>query len=333
MNEDKSAWKNKQITDWIHDDVCNWLIDPDTIKEFPTIVKYQKLFMAINGFNGSSLLGLTADIISAFFKDISIDDAIKIEEDRPMVKQRLTIFYIQDIKTLKIIICCLSVCFFFFFVFLRGNILLKSFANIQYCSGIYFFVYVLGIVIQLTLSALIFYILIKEATVREYNAFENISSGYIRYDLTNCFLFSALGMAIGLGSILFGLGGGSITNPLLIMSGFDPLHAVATSVALMEITSVSSIVNYTINGFLIYEYAIYVGLTVIVTTCLALLLLNFILERFKRTSFISFFMATFFLLSFIIVITRIVNIARTESNIFAFSDYCSPSSYTHKMAH
>ena len=31
----------------------------------------------------------------------------------------------------KIFICCLSIFIFFFLIFLRGNILLKSFANIQ----------------------------------------------------------------------------------------------------------------------------------------------------------------------------------------------------------
>jgi uncharacterized membrane protein YfcA len=65
--------------------------------------------------------------------------------------------------------------------------------------------------------------LIKEAEKREFNAFENISSGNINYNVLNCIMFSVLGFGIGMGSILFGLGGGSITNPLLMMLGFDPL--------------------------------------------------------------------------------------------------------------
>jgi uncharacterized membrane protein YfcA len=65
--------------------------------------------------------------------------------------------------------------------------------------------------------------LIKEGEKREFNAFENISSGNINYTVLNCIMFSVLGFGIGMGSILFGLGGGSITNPLLMMLGFDPL--------------------------------------------------------------------------------------------------------------
>jgi len=101
----------------------------------------------------------------------------------------------------------------------------------------------------------------------------------------------------------------------------------------MEVTSISSIMNYTINGFLNHSYGIYVGIIVIFTTCLGLLLLNYVLEHFKRTSFISFFMGCFFVCGFVILIYRIFFIAKHETDIFAFNDYCSPSSYTHKMAH
>ncbi len=83
--------------------------------------------------------------------------------------------------------------------------------------------YVLGIVLQILFVVVISHILIKEAEKREYNAFENIASGNINYTVLNCSMFSVLGVGIGIGSILFGLGGGSITNPLLIMLGFDPL--------------------------------------------------------------------------------------------------------------
>ena len=101
----------------------------------------------------------------------------------------------------------------------------------------------------------------------------------------------------------------------------------------MEITSISSIMNYSINGFMNHSYAIYVGLIVIITTIIGLLILNYVLEQFKRTSFISFFMGLFFICSFIIVVVRMVTIYKNETNIFTFYNYCSPSSYSHKMTH
>ena len=43
---------------------------------------------------------------------------------------KMTILGFENVNLLKIIICATSISIFFFFVFLRGNILLKSFANI-----------------------------------------------------------------------------------------------------------------------------------------------------------------------------------------------------------
>lgn len=101
----------------------------------------------------------------------------------------------------------------------------------------------------------------------------------------------------------------------------------------MEVTTVSSIMNYAINGFINHSYAIYLGLIAIITTGVGLLVLNYILEHFKRTSFISFLMGSFFVIAILIVIKRMVHIVLTEDHIFRFLDYCSPDSYTRKIAH
>ena len=65
--------------------------------------------------------------------------------------------------------------------------------------------------------------MIVQEQSKEYNAFENISSGNIKYSSLTCIYMIIMGIGIGICSILFGLGGGSVTNPLLIMLGFDPL--------------------------------------------------------------------------------------------------------------
>lgn len=44
---------------------------------------------------------------------------------------KVTVLGFEDLKLLKIIILSFSIMIFFFFIFLRGNILLKSFANIK----------------------------------------------------------------------------------------------------------------------------------------------------------------------------------------------------------
>ena len=84
----------------------------------------------------------------------------------------------------------------------------------------YFVIYSLGILLQLCCAVLISYILIVQEQSKEYNAFENISSGNIKYSALTCFYMSFLGLGNGVCTILLGV---SVTNPLLIMLGFDPL--------------------------------------------------------------------------------------------------------------
>ena len=62
--------------------------------------------------------------------------------------------------------------------------------------------------------------MIVQEQSKEYNAFENISSGNIKYSALTCFYMSFLGLGNGVCTILLGV---SVSNPLLIMLGFDPL--------------------------------------------------------------------------------------------------------------
>jgi uncharacterized membrane protein YfcA len=55
------------------------------------------------------------------------------------------------------------------------------------------------------------------------NVIEDVSSGKLNYTLPRCLTLSLLGFIIGLGAVFFGLSGGAIINPLLILIGFDPL--------------------------------------------------------------------------------------------------------------
>jgi len=61
-------------------------------------------------------------------QDIEREPLTDKKEERT---QKLTILNFENIQLLKILIFCFSIALYFFFVFLRGNILLKSFANIE----------------------------------------------------------------------------------------------------------------------------------------------------------------------------------------------------------
>jgi len=61
----------------------------------------------------------------------SVIDLEKIPISLPIQeKEKISVLGFENMFLLKIVICSMSISLFFFFIFLRGNILLKSFANI-----------------------------------------------------------------------------------------------------------------------------------------------------------------------------------------------------------
>ena len=71
----------------------------------------------------------------------------------------------------------------------------------------------------------------------------------------------AIGLVAGLFSALFGVGGGIVIVPLLIMAvGFSPRAAAATSLAAIGITALGGTIGYGIAGEVHLWYGLLVGL-------------------------------------------------------------------------
>ena len=71
----------------------------------------------------------------------------------------------------------------------------------------------------------------------------------------------AIGLAAGFFSALFGVGGGTVIVPLLILwVGFETRSATATSLAAIGITALSGMVTYWVHGDVRPGYAALVGL-------------------------------------------------------------------------
>ena len=70
-----------------------------------------------------------------------------------------------------------------------------------------------------------------------------------------------IGLAAGFFSALFGVGGGTVIVPfLLLVCGWEARNATATSLASIGITAVSGVIAYAIHGDVRVEYAALVGL-------------------------------------------------------------------------
>jgi hypothetical protein len=73
--------------------------------------------------------------------------------------------------------------------------------------------------------------------------------------------FIAIGLAAGFFSALFGVGGGIVVVPLLILAaGFDQRPAMATSLASIGLIALAGTVSYSFRGDVHFGYGLLLGL-------------------------------------------------------------------------
>jgi uncharacterized protein len=100
-----------------------------------------------------------------------------------------------------------------------------------------------------------------------------------------------IGLVAGFFSALFGVGGGIIIVPLLlVVCAFDARSATATSLAAIGVTAISGVIGFAIHGDVRVEYAALVGLPAAVSVAGATAL-----QQRLRTRTIELLFAVFLL--------------------------------------
>jgi uncharacterized membrane protein YfcA len=98
-----------------------------------------------------------------------------------------------------------------------------------------------------------------------------------------------IGLVAGFFSALFGVGGGIVIVPLLLLlCGWSPRHATATSLAAIGITAVSGVIAYAVHGDVRVGYAALVGLPAAVSVAGATALQQRLRTRTIELSFAAF---------------------------------------------
>lgn len=100
----------------------------------------------------------------------------------------------------------------------------------------------------------------------------------------------AVGLACGVLSGLFGIGGGTIIVPALIWLGLNQRQAAATSLAVIVPTSLAGVVSYAMEGNVDWASAVLLALGVVVGSQIGSLLLSRLPEAMLRWIWVAFLM-------------------------------------------
>ena len=100
-----------------------------------------------------------------------------------------------------------------------------------------------------------------------------------------------IGLVAGVFSALFGVGGGVLIVPLLLLSGWRPRTATATSLAAIGITAVAGVIAYAFHGDVRVGYAALVGLPAAVSVAGATALQQRLRGRTLELLFAAFLLA------------------------------------------
>ena len=124
----------------------------------------------------------------------------------------------------------------------------------------------------------------------------------------------------------FGLGGGSIFNPLMIELGVSPTVSTATGMYMIMCSTFASSVIYISYGALNLEYGLWLGLWSNLSILLGIIIVNTVIHRTKRQSIIVFILCLVLGLSALLVpvfnLVEVYNDYSLGKDIFSLTSIC-----------
>ena len=206
---------------------------------------------------------------------------------------------------------------------IEGNARVPSLLNIKRCSFIYWVVFMIYCLISLFLIKIAFDNINKRYEYKK-RLNPNIKDVFIQYIKDNLIKIVILTTLAGVISSMVGVGGGMITNPILLGMGLDPKATSSTSTFLIMTTAIASSFIYTISGQLNLSYAVSLGIPCTLSAFFGSKELLRYINRTKRTSILLKIMFGFLIISMgVILVKTYFEIKETEtSEIFKLKSYC-----------
>ena len=124
---------------------------------------------------------------------------------------------------------------------------------------------------------------------------------------------------------MVGIGGGMITNPILLGMGLDPKATSSTSTFLIMTTALASSFIYIISGQLNISYAICMGIPCTFSAYFGSKEILAYMNKTKKTSILLSIMLWFLIISMVIILGKTYMEFKgnnKEINMFKLNPYC-----------
>ena len=229
--------------------------------------------------HGSSPSGSVSEATES--KSIDLDDDLVQENVQRTLLERAE----QQIPWKKLLACFAILVAVNIHNVLIGGKNGPSLVGIRTCSPVYW-IMVIGIFpILLGISWLISRQLVNLYHAKRMCSFQFLESD-IEWTPKRTYATMVVAFCAGTLASLLGIGGGNITNPLLLELGVSPDATVATSSLMILFTSISAVTQYAILGRIQWDYAIIFFVIGIFGSVVGQHILGKIVKKYKSQSYI-----------------------------------------------
>jgi len=207
---------------------------------------------------------------------------------------------------------------------IRKNQMSAIFMHIEQCSAVDF---ILCLAFVIVLAGFLYASI--DIVKKEYDIKKRVSYNFTKGDIQweNPIIIKLVFIALGGGMLasLVGLGGGVIFNPVILEFGVHPRVSSSTSMYLVMLNSMAATIQFAFSGILPIDYAIGLGIIIVIFTLIGNYSLNSFVRRLGKPSVLALFLAGVIILCTIIVlITSVVQIMNkfvADEDIFGFKSY------------
>ena len=203
----------------------------------------------------------------------------------------------------------------------RGSRTVKSAVGLVFCSGSYWLLSFLTILLLLNIFALCSWYIMNTYKHKVENNYQ-FDAFDIKWTVSDCGTLGFFGFFAGLIGSIIGVGGAIIMNPVLLRYKLRPEVVTATSTSIIVFTSGISALQYAIAGRINLEYALWTASFSFIGAAIGVFVLKKIVEKYRRTSIIIMALAVAMGLSAVISATYgIYTTVKTETDFWVHS-YC-----------